>query len=160
MAEGIIFDLDDTLVDTECLRVYRDRRAWREAIRCVDETSAFPGVADLLSALRMRGVPWAIVTSSVSAYAEAVIAYHGLGPCPLIAFHDAPPKPNPQCITSALKLVGLPPEEAIGVGDQEVDLRSYRSAGVRPVGAGWSPRLMCDGWITVVATPVELLSLL
>jgi HAD superfamily hydrolase (TIGR01509 family) len=154
---GIILDLDDTLVDTQELRDLRQQRSWKSAVQALDRTAVFPGVRELLEALAARGIPWAIVTTSVSYYATAVLRHHGLGSPPLVAYHDATPKPNPRCIAKALQRMNLEPAQVLGLGDHANDHAAYSAAGVLSLGAGWSPVLQDAAWHSVVATPMEVL---
>lgn len=157
---AVILDLDDTLVDTRALRDLRNRRAWKEAVRALDRTAVFPGVQDLLTALSARGVPWVIVTTSVSYYATAVLRHHRLGAPPLVAYHDAPPKPSPKCIEEALTRVNVQPAQAVALGDHGNDHAAYSAAGVLSLGAGWSPVLQDAPWDSIVGLPMEVLDYL
>jgi phosphoglycolate phosphatase len=154
---GVIFDLDDTLVDTHAVRNLRARRAWREAVAALSHTTVFPGVREVLDALHVRGIPWAVVTTSVSYYATAVLSHHALGSPPLTAYHDASPKPNPGCVLHALKRIQVAPGDAIAVGDHLNDHRAYEAAGVLSLGAGWSPQLQPAEWAAVLTDPAQLL---
>lgn len=156
---GLIVDLDDTLVDTRVLRPLREARRWKEAVSRVAETRAFIDVVDAFSALTHAGIPWSVVTTSVSYYAEAVLKQHGLERTHLIAYHDAPPKPRPEGVALALSRMGLEPGEVIGVGDSDIDIRAYRAARVRAFGASWSPTLVAGDWDGILAHPTELLEL-
>jgi phosphoglycolate phosphatase-like HAD superfamily hydrolase len=156
---GVIVDLDDTLVDTRVLRPLREARRWREAVSRIGETTAFAGVVQAFSALTRAEIPWTVVTTSVSYYAEAVLRHHGLECTHLIAYHDAPPKPRPDGLTLALGRMELEPSEVVGVGDSEIDLRAYRAARVSAFGAAWSPTLVTGDWDGILAEPKELCDL-
>lgn len=157
---GLIVDLDDTLVDTSMLAQFRERRDWRGAVAGCRASVIFPGVADMLQAVTARGIHWAVVTTSVSYYASAVLKHHGLTPNALVAFHDATPKPSPNSILLALSRIGVAASDAIGLGDADKDLHAYRAAGVRSVGAGWCPRIVRGAWDHEIDTPADLLPLL
>lgn len=159
MLKGVVFDLDDTLVDTALLRALREARRWKEAVARLHETRLFDGIDELMRELGVRELPWAIVTTSVSYYANKVITHHGLEGGVCVAYHDAAPKPSPAPIALALKRMSLRREEVVGVGDAETDLRAYQAAGVRAVGAGWSPVLHSGSWDTVATKPIDLLAL-
>lgn len=155
----MVFDLDDTLVDTAVLRSLREARRWKEAVSRVHQTRLFDGVDVMLRQLGEADLAWAIVTTSVSFYADRVIEHHGIAGVVRIAFHDATPKPHPAPVLLALQRMSLPPADAIGVGDAESDLRAYQAAGLRAVGAGWSPVLHPGAWDLVARTPAEILTL-
>lgn len=157
---AVIFDLDDTLVDTRPLRSLRDRREWTAAVAALPKTEVFSDVPELLRELAARSIAWAVVTTSVSYYAEALLRYHGLGTPPLVAFHDAPRKPSPAPVETALVRLGIDASAAIGVGDHENDRIAYHEAGALAVAAGWSPVVQHGGWDRVAAVPLDILKYL
>ena len=159
MFKGVVFDLDDTLVDTSPLRWLRDSGQWRPAVGRLNETRLFDGVDELIHKLRKRDILWAIVTTSVSYYADKLIDHFDLRGATLVAFHDATPKPSPEPIALALKRMSLKPDETIGIGDSENDLLAYRAAGLRAVGAGWSPVFYQGDWDDVVQAPQDIMTL-
>ena len=158
---GIVFDLDDTLIDTTATRPYRDRRQWKEAVAALDRTRAFDGMTELLASLDQRRIPWGIVTTSVSFYAEAVMRYYDLRPIRLVAFHDAqPPKPHPKGVLMVVESIGMPASCVVGVGNARTDLVAYRNAGVLALAASWSPALEAhDEWDDTLASPSDILHL-
>lgn len=157
--KAVVFDLDDTLIDTSLLRVYRDSRRWKDAVREVGRTTLFDGVRETIQALDNRHIPWAVVTTSVSFYANAVLSHHNLKAKVLVAYHDATPKPSPAPIHLALQRLGIEPDDVVGIGDNAADLNSYRAAGLVAVGAGWSPMITPLDWDAVLSSPRDLLVL-
>ena len=156
----VVFDLDDTLVRTDMLRPLREARNWRDAVRRISDTVLFDGVAQLLEGLAERDIAWGIVTTSVSYYASAILAHHGLQAPALVAYHDAPPKPSPAGIHLMSQRLGIDLTDAIGVGDALTDLMAYRAAGLRSVGALWSPTLAAGEWDYTAADPLAVLEIL
>lgn len=154
---AVVFDLDDTLVDTTAVRPFRERRQWKKAVEAVSQTRVFDGVMDLLRLLGRHEIPWAVVTTSVSYYAHAVIGHYGLQPRRVVAFHDAlPTKPNPKGVLLAVDSPGLPTSEVLGVGNSAADQVAYREAGVLSLAALWSPALEPDGWDGELRDPSDL----
>lgn len=158
-AKAVIFDLDDTLVDTRALREFRESRSWREAVAQARKSSLFPGIADLLSRLATQRVSIAVVTTSVSYYAAAVLKHHAISPHVLIAYHDAPRKPRPDPVILALERLKLKASDVIGVGDSVVDCTAYRAAKVHSVGAVWSPVFSVSDWQTLAREPMHVADL-
>ena len=156
---GVVFDLDDTLVDTSALKPMRDARRWKDAVRNLSATMVFDGIRGLVVELDRRGIPWAVVTTSVSFYAGAVLKHHALGRHPLVAYHDAPAKPSPAPVLLALQKLGLKPDEVVGVGDAPTDQSAYVAAGVRSAGAAWSPAFVPGQWDVLLDCPEDLLAL-
>lgn len=61
---GIIFDLDQTLVDTKFIEPYRDKGDWSSVRRLAPQAKAYPGIDDIMKAITKQGIPVAIVTKS------------------------------------------------------------------------------------------------
>lgn len=150
----IVFDLDDTLVNTKRLEPLRRKRDWNAAINAVDQTTVFPGVTQLLSRLNELHISVAVVTTSISNYATAVLRHHGITPDVLVAYHDVRrTKPAPDGVLIALKKLSIRPQEAVGVGDLAKDCLAYRAAGVVALGAGWSPDIEAAEWDEILPEP-------
>lgn len=156
---ALIVDLDDTAVDTSALRPLRERRDWKACARNLDQSVPFDGMKKVTAQLRNDGIKIGYVTTSVSFYAEKVLQHHSLPYDCLIAWHDCSPrKPHPASILLCLTRLGCDPSEAIGVGDSAIDAEAYNAAGIKSVGAGWSPVLDRKAdWREIVEEPHELL---
>ena len=135
----VIFDLDNTLVDSLHLKSLRDARRWAEVYRAVPEVRAFAGIRDAWRALRQRGVYLAVVTHSPRPYASRVLEYVGLVPDTLVAYHDLRGRRKPSPYGYQLSVTGHAPQCGIAVGDEVSDLRAADAFGCRGVFAGWAP---------------------
>ncbi len=72
-------------------------------------------------------------------------------------------KPAPDTVIEALKQLGVGKENAVYVGDSEVDLQTARNAGLPCISVLWGFRdrdfLKENGATTFVAAPLDILSL-
>ncbi len=125
-------------------------------------TLLFPGVSSLVTALYDRELRVAVVTSSVSYYAEHLLSHHGLRYDTLVAYHDAAPrKPAPSPFQEALSRLGLTANEALGVGDGPEDAAALSAAGISGFAAAWSPTVALDApWEGQIHDPADLLDLI
>jgi len=105
-------------------------------------TRLFDGALEVVTTLRERGHPVAVVTSKGDEIAQRSIEYVGLAPyvdtlvgCDSCVRH----KPDPEPVRVALDRLGYAPSEAMFVGDSPHDMASGRAAGVVTVGALWGP---------------------
>jgi HAD superfamily hydrolase (TIGR01549 family) len=156
---AVLFDLDDTLIDTGPIRALRDIRDWRGCVASAGQTVVYAGIPELLAELQARGVRIGIVTTSISFYAERMLRHHGLPYDTLVAYHDAPPKPSPVCMRVAMQRLGVDAGACIGVGDSAKDAAALRGAGVVAYGAGWSLlTLRTAPWQEILEQPSELLA--
>ena len=159
---AVIIDLDGTIIDTTKIQSARDSRRWKECVARADETCLFEPINDVLDQLRKGGVKIAVVTSSVSYYAGALIKHHQIPFDKLVAYHDAArPKPSPEPIRVALERLDVASADTIGIGDRDEDAKAYLAADVIAYGAGWNP--LCEteaSWDSVLSTPEDLLGLM
>jgi len=100
----------------------------------------YPGMEPLLEALRGQGRQLGLVTSKSRPTTE--MAFHTTGIEPLFAVtvcveDTARHKPFPDPLLYAVKQLGVPPSEAVYVGDSPYDLRAARAAGMRSVAVSW-----------------------
>lgn len=159
---AVVFDLDGTLVDSSALDALRTARRWKDCAARLGECAIFPGLPLVLRELRDHKVPVAIVTSSVSFYAERLLSHHHLPYDKLVAYHDAlRRKPHPDPVHLALARIGITnPAGVIGIGDAAIDQAAYHAAGLRAVGAGWSMALDRSApWDVVAHDAAELRAL-
>lgn len=122
----------------------------------------YPGVVDLLVALRDAGVATAVATNSDSRSAAVVLGAHGLD-----ALFDAVvtvdlvsgPKPNPEMIHLAIERLRVSAGQVVFVGDSPGDMIAARAAGVLAVAAGWghqTPGIPPDDIDVLAQTPAEI----
>lgn len=131
---AILFDLDDTLVQTAALEALRRRRAWADVYKALDQSVLADGTLELIDAARALG-RIGVVTMAPRPYAERVIAHHGLDIKVIVAYHDVKlRKPHPEPILTAARLLGVPPERTVYIGDQPHDLVSAHQAGSFAIG--------------------------
>lgn len=154
--EGLIFDLDGTLIDSG-LDFDQMRREMglsagspvletvatlpaAEQIRCrriLDEheqagvlrAKLLPGVADFFARLDQLQIPRAVQTRNCRAAALDMLKRCGLSCERLLAREDAPAKPDPTGILSICGDWQLAPEQVAMVGDFHFDLDAGRAAG-------------------------------
>lgn len=108
--EAVLFDLFGTLVD--------------------DEANAFPGALECLRAL--DGVPWAIVTSCGTDFAQRLIAHANLPQPPVLVTADdvIRNKPAPDGYRYAAERLGVSPTRALVVEDSLQGIAAAREAGM------------------------------
>ncbi|MFD7130806.1 HAD-IA family hydrolase [Streptomyces sp. NPDC059894] len=137
----------------------------RESYRLSHQVTVFDGVLDLLTELRARGLVMAIATGKSGPRARALLHDAGLAGffAHVIGSDEVPrPKPAPDMVEHALRLLGVPTAEAVMVGDAPTDIASARGAGVTAVAATWA--LSDDGDLLaahpdlVIRSPGELLA--
>jgi HAD superfamily hydrolase (TIGR01662 family) len=134
----LIFDLDQTLVDTRSVESLRAARQWGKVMARIDRLAVYPGITELLRNLSDEGHALAIVTKSPDMVAKAFCELHGWPIEIVIGYHQvARRKPAPDGLLLAMKRGRVDPGETIHVGDAPEDTEAARAAGVMAVGAAW-----------------------
>jgi phosphoglycolate phosphatase len=133
---------------------------------CLDYTKPYPDVLHLLEELKLLGIHTAIVSNKLD---PAVKELHNrfFKDCVEAAIGETAQiarKPAPDMVNQALAELSVTPEQAIYVGDSEVDLETAKNAGLSCVSVTWGFReesfLREHGAKTFIQTPLELLNLL
>lgn len=104
------------------------------------ETRLYPGVPEALAALSEAGHTLAVVTNKPAGATRIVLEALGLaGLFETVAGGDsfAVRKPDPGHLLGALAALGIPPAQAVMVGDHRNDLLAARGAGVASVYAAF-----------------------
>lgn len=107
-----------------------------------DRTAPYPGAVEAVAALRAAGVKTAILSNKADALSVSLAAR---------CFGDAfelvrgkrdgvPAKPDPAPTREVLRLLGVRPEDALYVGDSDVDVLTGHNAGLAVCGATWGFR--------------------
>jgi HAD superfamily hydrolase (TIGR01549 family) len=129
--QAIIWDLDDTLIDTSALFELRNARQWRLVYESLSQTLPIEPAIQLVREALAKGVPQAIVTNSPSIYAKKVLAFHKIPVTRIIAYHDVRHhKPSPEPLLLAANQIGVAAQYCLYVGNEESDQRAATAAGM------------------------------
>jgi HAD superfamily hydrolase (TIGR01509 family) len=102
------------------------------------DVAAYPGVADVLAALRERGHPVAVVTGASSRAAAILLTSAGVQADVVIGGdHVLRPKPAGDGLVLAASRLGTPASRLAYIGDAPNDLRAARAAASLSVAAAW-----------------------
>jgi len=95
-----------------------------------------PGARELLSSLRERGVPTALVTMSVRRMAEQIVSHIPFDAFDLIVSGDEveQPKPHPEAYLRAAEQLGVDPRDAVAIEDSLVGLAAAVASGAMSIG--------------------------
>lgn len=166
MNAAVLFDLDDTLIDSDHLRHYRDTQAWGLLTDSVlSQIKPFTGVNQLLQSLRDRGCGIAIVTTSPNWYADKIVRALGL-PCDTIVASGDVKYNKPDRAPSKLALERLGHGDSATsfvVGDRCVDIASGDPVCKWTIGATWGAKNMRDLLLSypkfLTGNPIEVLKI-
>lgn len=112
-------------------------------LRCLEKTRPYPGVPELLSRLRAKGLRLALLSNKPDAFVETMA--RALFPAGTFAAargqrSGVVAKPDPAAALGFAADWGLAPEELAFVGDSAVDVETGRRAGMAALGVAWGFR--------------------
>ena len=132
---------------------------------CLDTTCPYPGIMDALAGLKEKGMMLAIVSNKMQAATEE-LRQHFFSNYIDVAIGESAAirkKPAPDTVNEALRLLGISHDEAIYVGDSDVDIDTARAAMMPCASVLWGFRdrqfLLNHGATRLLSSPEELLSL-
>ena len=131
-------------------------------VHCQDKTSLYDGVGEMLRALKERGFKLAIVSNKLQAGVDELYDRY-FRDTVAVAIGERPEiqrKPAPDMVELALRALGVAKEEAVYVGDSDVDLQTARNSGLPCISVLWGFRdrafLEAHGATCFTATPDEV----
>lgn len=135
-------------------------------IHKADKTMPYFGIVETLETLQQQGTMLAVASNKVNKAMMPLMEHY----FPTIKFtavlgqrEGVPVKPHPQIVYDILKIAKVRPEEALYVGDTDVDMDTAHRAGLKAVGALWGYRdrqeLTEHQAEYIIAQPTELVKL-
>ena len=122
----------------ECLAAFRAHYSEH-----LDErTKPYPGVIEMLEALKASGVAAGVVSNKYDGAVAALCKRH-FGDLVTVAIGERPGmgrKPNPDSALLAMRLMGAEKETTVYAGDSDVDVETAHNAGLKCVGVSWGFR--------------------
>lgn len=133
---------------------------------CNIKTAPYEGIMELLEKLKEQGHPMAIVSNKIDSGVKELNEIHfsdyvevAIGEREGIAR-----KPAPDSVFEALRLLGVAKENAVYVGDSDVDIQTANNADVKCITVLWGFRdaefLAEHGAKVMIQNPLELLEYL
>ncbi|WP_409422000.1 HAD-IIIC family phosphatase [Pseudaeromonas sp. ZJS20] len=141
--EAVIFDLDNTLVNTKALEGFRKSTPGEAPSEdLLRETKVYPKVRTILREILSKGVKLAIVTNSTKRYAHAILEFHDIKRYfgSIITYNDVSlegKKPSPNGIEMAMKALNVG-KKVLYIGDDEVDFNAAYAAHIKPIAPAWA----------------------
>ncbi len=134
---GAAFGIEPTHADFEAMRA--EFLARYSGDICV-QTTLFPGMESLLSAIEAQGLPWGIVTNKLAHLAQSLLEklnLHTRTACLVGADTAAYPKPHPAPLLYAAEKLQIDPATAVYIGDDLRDIQAGRAAGMSTIAAAY-----------------------
>jgi phosphoglycolate phosphatase len=132
-----------------------------------ERTAPYDGIAELLAALRERGLRLAVLSNKPHLFTLRCVEHYFPDTPFLAVVGDRPPIPRKPDPASALEIAAslkVDPGQVVYVGDSSVDMLTASRAGMLPIGVAWGFRSAAElrehGACAVIEHPRELLDLL
>ena len=134
-------------------------------VHSLDTTKPYPGIMDALAELKARGCRLAVVSNKMMAATVELCKYFFPETIEVaIGENEAEgirKKPAPDTVFAALKQLGVSEDNAVYVGDSDVDLATANNSGLPCISVLWGFRdrefLLDHGATTFITSPKELL---
>jgi phosphoglycolate phosphatase len=133
----------------------------------LDQTTAYPGIPELLDQLTERGLPMAVVSNKPEPATRAMVEqmFGRWRFAAVVGGTDGVPlKPDPTVVLKIASALSVEPSACVYLGDTMTDMQTAVAAGMYPVGVLWGFRdrdeLSAHGAKTLIEQPLDLLALL
>ena len=134
-------------------------------VHSLDTTRPYDGIPETLAELKSRGCRLAVVSNKFMSATQELIRHFFPDTIEVaIGEHEAEgirKKPAPDTVFAALKQLGVGKEDAVYVGDSDVDILTARNSGLPCISVLWGFRdrdfLIQHGAKTLISAPHELL---
>ena len=130
---------------------------------CADTTKPYDGILEMLKGLRARGIFLAVVSNKADYAVKSLceIYFKGLFDFACGDKEGQKRKPHPDMVNAALVHFNLTKDEAVYIGDSEVDLQTAVNSGLFPIMVAWGFKgekfLKEHGAENIVYAPEEIL---
>jgi len=128
----------------------------------LDTTKPYPGVLEMLDGLKQRGKHLAVVSNKFYAATKELCAhFFNQIEVAIGERSNIQKKPAPDTVIEALRQLGVSSENAVYIGDSDVDVMTAKNCGIPCISVLWGFRnkefLLQHGATTFIQTPSELL---
>ena len=131
----------------------------------LDTTRPYDGIIETLQELKRRGCRTAVVSNKFDAATKSLCNHFfsglvdvAIGENEAAGIHK---KPAPDTVFEAIRLLGVSREEAVYVGDSDVDIATAQASGIPCISVLWGFRnrefLIAHGATTLIGSPTEIL---
>ncbi len=145
--------------------VFAEFRAYY-MVHCKDHTCLYDGIAETLRELKSLGYRMAVVSNKLQSGVDELYEQYfketievAIGERPEMAR-----KPAPDMVYAALDALGVSKEEAVYIGDSDVDVATARNSGLPCISVLWGFRskefLLTQGGNLFVEKPSQIIALL
>ncbi len=132
------------------------------ANHCADTTKPYEGIEDLLSWARAKGCLTAVVSNKADFAVQSLCKeyFPNMFDYTVGEREGIRRKPSPDSVEEVLRVLGIEKEDAVYIGDSEVDVQTAKNVGMDEISVSWGFReesfLREQGARRIVKKPDEL----
>ena len=128
----------DGLKEDELAKVLAEFSAYYNDHKA-DKTAPYPGIPELLAALKGAGIHMAVLSNKAHDLTKPVVEHYFPGVFEYVqgALPGAPLKPDPTLLRALMEQIGAKPETTLFVGDSDVDVLTGKNGGLTVCGVLW-----------------------
>lgn len=135
----MIFDLDQTLLDTSSVAHLRDAKNWAKIYELIPQLTAFEGIDTIMEFLYENDISIVIVTTSPPPYCSKIVKHCGWKITGQITYYDVNRrKPDPEAFLKAVKDYDLDIKKTISAGDRDIDIKASHAADIPSIACTWA----------------------
>jgi phosphoglycolate phosphatase len=107
-----------------------------------DKTKPYPGIPEMLHALRQAGFALAVLSNKPDAYAGELVELYfpGLIDLTFGQREGVPLKPDPAALKEIMKLLAVQPQDGFYIGDTGTDMETGKRGNLCTIGVSWGFR--------------------
>lgn len=112
------------------------------ALHCADRTAPYSGIIAVLETLRAEGVMTAVVSNKADFAVQELCSryFEGLFDAAVGEREGIKIKPAPDSVNEVLSRLGILPENAVYIGDSDVDIQTAQNAHMDCISVSWGFR--------------------
>ena len=136
------------------------------AQHCADNTKPYPGIPETIRKIRNAGIQTAVVSNKADYAVQTLCADYFPGLFDAVAGEreGIRRKPAPDAVLAVLNALQIPAEQALYIGDSDVDIATAENSGMPCISVEWGFRdrefLIQHGAQNLISAPEELLNLI
>lgn len=131
-------------------------------VHCCDRTKPYDGILEILKTLRGNGVLAAVVSNKPDGAVQELCTryFENLFQVSVGEREGVKKKPAPDSVNEVLRQLAIQKEDAVYIGDSEVDIMTAKNAGMDCISVEWGFKdrmfLVENGAERIVSSPAEL----
>lgn len=149
---------------TEAIEIEQVYEAFRKHYKkhCAEKTKPYPGILSLLKQLKEAGCKIAVVSNKADFAVQELckVYFYGLFDAAVGEKEGILKKPAPDSVYEVLRRLHVSKEDAVYIGDSDVDIETAQNVGMDEIAVEWGFRsrefLEKKGAKQIVSTPEEI----